>query len=126
MAENNNRHYWLIHLNSPDIDWNTFTVREVRETFIKGLEKNIKYISVINKVGQNIYKSVGHSVRDLDNEEWIEVFDEVGNLDIVKTADVVTKDFLDNRAMIGMRFEGDMYDELGPDRSWIDTILGGR
>jgi hypothetical protein len=52
------------------------------------------------------------------------VFDEEGNLDIIETANAISKDFLDNRAIIGMRFEKDMYDELGEDKSWINGILG--
>jgi len=124
VSRDDKRHYWLIHLDSANIDWETITVREVRQTIIDGLENKRKYLSVINKNGENMYTSRGHSTKDLAGEDYIEVFDEEGNLDIIETANAITKDFLDNRAIIGMRFEKDMYDELGCDKTWIDKILG--
>jgi hypothetical protein len=124
VTRDDKRHYWLIRLDSPDIDWETYTVRDLRQTIIEGLENKRKYLSVINKKGENIYTTRGHSTKSLDDEDFIEVFDEEGNLDIIETANAISKDFLDNRAIIGMRFEKDMYDELGEDKSWINGILG--
>ncbi len=124
MTQDDKRHYWVIHMSNYDIDWETHTVRDLRETFVDGLKKGIKYISVINKKGENVCTSEKHSTMDLDDEDWIEVFDEEGNLDIMETSNAITKDFLDNRAMIAMRFEKDTYDELGNDKSWINGILG--
>ncbi len=124
MTQDDKRHYWLIHLEGREIDWETYTVRELRDTFIDGLKSKRKYISVINKKGENIYTTKGHSTKELDDEDCIEIFDEEGNLDIIETANVIAKDFLDNRAIIGMRLEKDIYDELGNDKSWINGILG--
>ncbi|MHA2343491.1 MAG: hypothetical protein ACXADW_16615 [Candidatus Hodarchaeales archaeon] len=123
MTRDDKRHYWVISMEEYDIDWETHTVRDLRETFIDGLEKGIKYISVINKKGENMCTSEKHSTMSLKDEDYIEVFDDEGNLDVIETANVITKDFLDNRAMIAMRFEKDMYDELGNDKSWIDKIM---
>ena len=123
MSRDEVRHYWIIFMDDYDIDWEQFTVRELRDTFMGGIKKNIKYTSVINKYGENMMTTEGHQTKALEDEEWIEVLDAEGNVDIEETANNVTKDFLDNRAIIAMRFEGDMYEELGKDKSWIDDIL---
>jgi hypothetical protein len=106
-----------------DIDWEVYTVKDLRDTFMRGVEKNIKYISVINKKGENMFQTEGHSTKELEDEDWIEVLDEEGNLDVEETANLITKDFLTNTAIIAMRFEKDLYDELGDDKDWIDCIL---
>jgi hypothetical protein len=124
VTRDDKRHYWLIHLDGREIDWETYTVGELRDTFIEGLENKRKYISVINKKGVNMCATSGHNTKSLEDEDFIEIFDEEGNLDIMETANAVAKDFLDNRAIVGMRFEKDMYDELGNDKSWINGILG--
>ena len=123
MSRDENRHYWIICIDDYDIDWEQFKVRDIRDSFINGLKRNAKYISVINKHGENMMTTEGHKTEALEDEAFIEVFDEEGNLDIEETANAVTKDFLDNRAVIGMRFEKDLYDELGKDKDWIDNIL---
>ena len=124
MAQGDKRHYWVIHMGDYDIDWEVCTVRELRKTFVRGLEKNIKYYSVINEKGENTFTTAGHDPEDLNDKNWVEVLDDEGNLDIIETANTITKDFLDNNAIIAMRFEKDMYDELGDDKSWINNILG--
>ncbi len=124
MTQDDKRHHWVIHMGDYEIDWETHTVRDLRETFIDGLKKGIKYYSVINEKGENTFTTAGHSPKDLNDKNWIEVHDEEGNLDIIETANVITKDFLDNNAIIAMRFEKEMYDELGEDKSWINNILG--
>lgn len=123
MVDKNKRYYWVICMDDYDVEWDDITVRDIRDTFMKGLENNIKYISIINKHGENMCQVEGHSTESLDDEAWIEVYDEDGNLDIEETANIITKDFLDNRAIIAMRFEKDMYDELGDDKEWLDKIL---
>lgn len=123
MTKDDKRHYWIISLDDYDVDWDQLTVRDLRDTFVNGLKRNIKYISVINKHGENMFETEGHSTEDLDDEEFIEVYDEEGNLDFVETANIIVKDFLDNRAVIAMRYEVDLYDELGKDKKWIDDIL---
>jgi hypothetical protein len=123
MTKDDKRHYWIVTMDSYDVDWDKLTVRELRDTFMRGLEKNIKYISVINQAGEDMFRTEGHSTETLNGESWIEEFDEEGNLDIEETANSITKDFLDNRAIIAMRFDKDMYDELGKDKDWIHKIL---
>ena len=123
MTKDDKQHYWIIHLEDYDLDWNKITIRNLRDTFVNGLERDIKYISVINKKGENMYLTKGHSTSCLEDEVCLEVYDDDGNLDIIATADLITKDFLDNRAMLVMRLEKDIYDELGNDKSWIDEIL---
>ncbi len=124
MTQDDKRHYWVIHMSDYDIDWEAYTVKDLRKTFIDGLKKKIKYYSVINEKGENTFTTVGHKAEDLNDKNWIEVHDEEGNLNIIETANVITKDFLDNNAIIAMRFEKEMYDELGEDTSWINNILG--
>ena len=123
MTLKDKRHYWIISLDEYDVDWDQLTVRDLRDTFVDGLKRNIKYISVINKRGENMFETEGHSTEALDDEEFIEVFDEEGNLNLIETANIIVRDFLDNRATIAMRFEKDLYDELGKDKGWIDKIL---
>ena len=125
LTKDDKKHYWIISMDNYDIDWGELATKDICEVFAEGVEKNIKYISVVNKNGENIYQTEGHSTENLEDEPWIEVFDEEGNLDIEETANVITKDFLSNRAIIAMRFEADLYDELGKDKSWIDNILDG-
>ena len=119
----NTRHYWVICMEDYDVDWDQITVREIRDAFIEGLKANMKYISVINVHGENMYEEEGHKTCSLDDEPWIEVFDDEGNLDLEETANKITRDFILNCAVIAMRFEGDCYDELGKDKSWLDDIL---
>ena len=91
-----------------------------------GLERNIKYISIIAPNGEDRMKVKGHVVDDITEEEWIEVYDENGELDHVETANIIAKDFLDNRVIIIMRFEKDMYDVLGEDKGWLNGILSDK
>ena len=123
MVKEDKRHYWIVCLDDYDVDWDAITIREIRDTFVRGLARNIHYISVINRFGENMYGNEGHKTEDLKDEPWIEVFDEDGNLDIEESANRITKDFLENTAIIVMRFDSDLYDELGKDCSWIDDIL---
>lgn len=123
MPKKDKRHYWVIFMDDYDVDWDEITVRDIRDTFMEGLEAKIKYISVINKHGENMYREKGHKTKDLKDEKWIEALDADGNLDIEETANLITKDFITNRAVIAMRFDEDLYDELGKDKAWLDKIL---
>lgn len=123
MTRDDKRHYWIIHADDYDIDWNTASVEDLCDIFIVGLEKNVKYISVINKKGENIYITGGHSTENFEEMEQIEVYDKEGNLNITETANAISKDFLNNRALIALQFEKDLYEELGTDKGWINNIL---
>lgn len=123
MTKEGKRLYWIICMDDSDVDWEQIKVREVRDSIIEGLKSNVKYISVINVHGENMYEEEGHKTDSLDDEPWIEVFDEDGNLDYEETANKVTRDFILNCAVIAMRFESDVLAEIGKDCSWIDSIL---
>ena len=114
----NKKHYWVISFEDYDVDWDQFSFEDVRDSVINGLEANVKYISVQSQQEEEEYK-----VYDLDDALWIEVINEDGTLNIEGTANQITKDFIANKAIIAVRFEKDMYDELGRDCSWIDNIL---
>ena len=126
MVDSEKKNYWLVDIENFTEELYDVTIRELRDTILKGLKRNIKYISIITPDGENRMKVIGHVVDDIIEEEWIEVYDENGELDHIETADIIAKDFLDNRVIIIMRFEKDMYDVLGEDKGWLNGILSDK
>lgn len=100
------------------------TVRELRDSVIKGLESGLIYVSIISPEGVNRAEVEGHTCDQIEINEWIEVKDEDGNMDVVATANAVVRDMLITGMIIVLR---DAYDELDEDEQgcvgWIDKIM---
>lgn len=101
-------------------------VRELKDSVVRALEKNIHYASVLTKDGVNRVETEGHTPNDIKDDEWIKVIDENGELDIEATATKVVKELLIMGAILIMRYDDEMYDEVtDDDKQWIDDILKG-
>ena len=100
------------------------TVRELRDAIIGGLEKGLRYISILTPEGVNRAEEEGHTADDIEINEYILVVDENDEIDIEKTANEVTKDLLQHGMIICMRNE---YEELDcANGDWINKILEGQ
>lgn len=97
------------------------TVRELRDSIVSGLEKGLRYISIITPEGVNRAEQEGHTANDIEINEYIIVVGEDDEIDIEKTANEVTKDLLTHGMIICMRNE---YEELDcSNGDWINKIL---
>lgn len=124
MVEKKKKHYFLASLDS--LDLNHLTVRDLYETTVKGLRKKTKYASMVAVDGTHRAEIEGFKPEDLTDEDFIEVLDEDGELDVDATAKKVVLDFLTNHALLIMRYEEDMYNFVDADcKKWIDRILKG-
>lgn len=98
------------------------TVRELRDSIVSGLNSGLRYISIINPEGVNRAEEAGHKADDIELNEYLIVLGEDDEIDIEKTADLVTKDFIINGMIICMR---NAYEEVKESNGcWIDKILG--
>lgn len=99
------------------------TVRELRSSIVGGLTKGLRYISIVSPEGENRAEKAGHTADDIELSEYIIVIDEeTDEIDIEKTADLVTKDMVLNGMIICMR---NAYEEIKDSNGcWIDKILG--
>jgi len=99
------------------------TVRELRSSIVNGLTKGLRYISIVNPEGVNRAEQEGHTADDIEINEYLLEVDENDEIDIEKTADLVTKDMVLNGMIICMR---NAYEEIKDSNgSWIDKILEG-
>lgn len=118
------RLFWLVTMNSllegaPDLK-----MRDVLESIIKGLTANVKYVSIIDKDGNNRLETEGCKCDDIVPDEYIEEFDDDGVLDIEMTAKTVLSELWDNGAIFIVRYSEDMYDVLeDKDKSWLKKII---
>jgi hypothetical protein len=97
------------------------TVRELRDSVVRGLESGLRYISIVNPDGVNRAEELGHTTDDIELSEYIIAVNEEDEIDIEKTADLVTKDFVLNGMIICMR---NAYEEVKQTNgAWIDKIL---
>jgi hypothetical protein len=111
--------FYLIELkNFEGID--QMTVRGLRDAIIDGLESGVYYVSIIAPDGSNRVLEEGHTCDDIIINEYIEVLDENGDMDVVATADAITRDMLLNGYVIVLK---NKYDEIKDDTGWLDKIL---
>ena len=100
------------------------TVRELRDSVIRGLESGLIYVSIISPEGVNRAEEEGHTCNEIEINEWIEVHDENGERDVIATANAIVRDMLENGMIIVLR---DKYDELDEGCNgcvnWIDKIM---
>jgi hypothetical protein len=115
------KEFFIVELKNYD-GLDNITVREVRDSIMSGLENGLRYISIVDPEGVNRAEQAGHTADDIEISEYIIVLNDEDEIDIEKTANEVTKDFLDNGMIICMR---NAYEEIkASDGSWIDDILG--
>lgn len=96
------------------------TVRDLRDAIVEGLEGGVYYVSVIAPDGSNRVETEGHTCDDIEINEYIEVLDENGEMDILATADAITKDMLATGYIIVLKSK---YDEIKDETGWLDKIL---
>jgi hypothetical protein len=95
----------------------------MRESVVGGLEDGLRYISVISPDGVNRAEEAGHTTEDIEISEYLIILNDEDQIDIDKTADLVTEDFVRNGMIICMR---NIYEEIkASNGSWIDKILEG-
>lgn len=111
--------FYLIELkNFEGID--QMTVRDLRDAIVDGLNSGVYYVSVVAPDGSNRVQEEGHTCDEIEINEFIEVLDEDGEMDVVATADAITKDMLIHGYIIVLKSK---YDEIKDDTGWLDKIL---
>lgn len=111
--------FYLVELkNFEGID--NLTVRDLRDAIVDGLNNGIYYVSVVAPDGSNRVEQEGHTCDEIEINEYIEVLDENGEMDVVKTADTITKDMLATGYIIVLRSK---YEEIKDETGWLDKIL---
>lgn len=115
------KEFYLVEL-TDYIGLDQITVRELRDTIVRGLESGLLYVSIMSPEGVNRAEVEGHTTEDIEINEFIEVLDENGKMDIIATADAITKDMLTTGMIIVLK---DKYEfiEDDLDENWIDSIL---
>jgi hypothetical protein len=114
------KEFFIVELNHYE-GLDNITVRELRDSIIKGLERGLRYISIINPDGVNRAEEAGHTCENIEINEYLIVLNDDDEIDIEKTADLVTKDFIINGMIICMR---DRFEEIkDTNGKWIDKIL---
>lgn len=116
------KEFYIVELNAFE-GLDNITVRELRDSIINGLNKGLRYISIINPDGVNRAEEAGHTCENIEINEYLIVINDNDEIDIEKTADLVTKDFIINGMIICMR---DRFEEIKESNgNWIDKILQG-
>lgn len=111
--------FYLIELkNFEGLD--QMTVRDLRDAIVDGLNSGVFYVSVIAPDGSNRVVEEGHKCDDIEINEYIEVVDENGDMDIIATADAITKDMLEHGYIIVLKSK---YEEIKDNTGWLDKIL---
>lgn len=115
------KEFFLVELNDY-VGLDQVTVRELRDTIVRGLESGLLYVSIMSPEGVNRAEVEGHTTEDIEIDEFIEVIGEDGKMDIMATADAVTRNMLLNGMIIVMRDKYEFIDEEA-NGCWIDKIL---